>query len=249
MKKFAVFDIDGTLIRWQLYHVIVDRLAKAGELNADAELQLKTARRRWKNREHPEAFSQYEAELIRIFEQSLVGINPKIFDTLVKSVVAEYKDQVYTYTRDLIKNLKAAGYVLLAISGSHHELVEEIATLYEFDDWVGSQYERTATTYSGKSYVASHHKAEILQNLIKKHRLDLHDSYAVGDSKSDAPMLEMVAHPIAFNPDKNLFAIAKQHHWNVVIERKNMIYQLEQRDGVYLLAKTGTDSENKHQEL
>lgn len=239
MNKFAVFDIDGTLIRWQLYHVIVDRLAKAGELSADAELQLKTARRRWKNREHPEAFSQYEGELIRIFEQSLPSINPKIFDTLVKSVIAEYKDQVYTYTRDLIKTLKAKGYFLLAISGSHHELVQEIATAYEFDDWVGSHYERTGTSYSGKSYVASHHKAEILQDLIKKHDLNLHESYAVGDSKSDAPMLDMATHPIAFNPDRSLFEIAQKNHWNIVIERKNMIYQLEYKDGNYLLAQTG----------
>src|SRR3546814_11785501 len=28
MKKFAVFDIDGTLIRWQLYHAVVETVAK-----------------------------------------------------------------------------------------------------------------------------------------------------------------------------------------------------------------------------
>jgi len=238
MNKFAVFDIDGTLIRWQLYHVIVDRLAKSGELSADADARLKTARRRWKNREHNESFAEYELELIQIFESSLKSINPASFDKLVKSVVEEYKEQVYTYTRDLIRSLKEKGYILLAISGSHHELVEEVAKFYGFNDWVGTKYERGESGYSGESYIASFHKAEILKQLIRKHNLNIEDSYGVGDSKSDAPMLEMVANPIAFNPDQNLFAIAQNNKWNVVVERKNMIYQLEYKDGSYKLATT-----------
>ena len=33
MKPYAVFDLDGTLIRWQLFHVIVDRLGKTGRID------------------------------------------------------------------------------------------------------------------------------------------------------------------------------------------------------------------------
>ena len=31
-RPFAVFDIDGTLIRWQLYHSIADTLARLGHI-------------------------------------------------------------------------------------------------------------------------------------------------------------------------------------------------------------------------
>jgi len=235
MNKFAVFDIDGTLIRWQLYHIIVDRLAKIGELTPNADLKLKDARLKWKKREHNDAFSEYEAELVNIFEASLPSINTVKFDSLIKSVVEEYKEQVYTYTRDLIASLKKKGYFLLAISGSHHELVEEIAKFYKFDDWVGSKYERRNKSYSGKSYIASHHKSEILKDLIKKHKLDLTKSFAVGDSLSDASILEIVDNPIAFNPDKKLFEVARKKHWKIVVERKNMIYKLEYKDNGYRL--------------
>lgn len=239
MKQFAVFDIDGTLIRWQLYHVIVDRLATHGQLSKDAAATLQAARMRWKKREHIDAFSTYEKTLITIFEDALPNVDPAQFDQLVDGVIQEYKEQVYRYTRDLIKSLKEKGYFLLAISGSHHELVGEVATFYGFDDWVGTQYERSKTGYSGASFVASHHKATVLKDLIQKHNLTLEHSYAVGDSQSDAPMLEMVTHPIAFNPDKNLFTIANQKHWNIVLERKNMIYELEYQDGRYALATPG----------
>jgi phosphoserine phosphatase len=39
-KRFAVFDLDGTLVRWQLYHALVDRLAKKGYLGEGVEATL-----------------------------------------------------------------------------------------------------------------------------------------------------------------------------------------------------------------
>jgi HAD superfamily hydrolase (TIGR01490 family) len=239
MNKFAVFDIDGTLIRWQLYHVMVDKLAKQELLGVDATEQLHQARMKWKRREHPEAFASYEQALIAIFEASMPTLKTHDFDALVDEVIDTYKDQVYTYTRDLIKHLKQQGYTLLAISGSHQELVARLAMYYGFDDWVGSVYERRDGGYTGQKFVGSHDKQAVLDQLIDKHHLDLQDSYAVGDSKSDAAMLQMVTHPIAFNPDRSLFDLARKNHWNIVIERKNMTYPLEWRDGNYVLAETG----------
>ena len=50
-------------------------------------------------------------------------------------------------------------------------------------------------------------------------------------------MLEAVKHPIAFNPDQKLYDIAVKQGWQIVIERKNVIYTLEKKqDGLYVLA-------------
>lgn len=234
-KKFAVFDIDGTLIRWQLYHAVVDKLAKQGLLGDNAVEKLHEARMHWKRREHPEAFRTYEMELITMYEAAVTAISTEQFDAAVKAVASEYNTQTYTYTRDLLKRLKKEGYILFAISGSHTELVEHIAHHYGFDDWVGSTYERTDGTFTGKSFVASFDKKTILQKLVKKHGVPFEASVAVGDSKSDAVMLEMVERPIAFNPDQSLLQIAQTHHWPIVIERKNVVYKLEEHDGRYVL--------------
>lgn len=235
-QKFAVFDIDGTLIRWQLYHAVVDRLAKKGLLGKDAKMQLNEARMHWKRREHPDAFHQYERSLIAIYQAALPTLNPVDFDQTVSEIIQEYKHQVYTYTRDLVKQLKNDGYMLLAISGSHSELVEQIAKEYGFDAWQGSTYQRTSDSFTGKAEIASMNKQERLRAMIKQYGLSLKDSYAVGDSASDAPILEIVEHPIAFNPDMKLFEIAAAKGWDVVIERKNVTYELKASDGTYLLA-------------
>lgn len=237
-KPFAVFDIDGTLIRWQLYHAVVDRLAKKGHLGLDVHERIHQERMVWKRREHPESFGRYEKFMIGMYEKGLTKLQPKIFDQIVQEVASEYKDQVYTYTRDLIKSLKKKGYILFAISGSHEELVELVAKQHGFDDWVGSTYKRGASSFTGQSFVVSHDKLAVLKRLISKHELAFNDSYAVGDSQSDATMMDVVEHPIAFNPDRKLFSYARTRGWPVVIERKNMIYQLIHRDGKYILAKT-----------
>ena len=235
MKRFAVFDIDGTLIRWQLYHAIVNRLAKKKLLAPDAYKKLHDARMAWKTRQNPNAFKQYEALLINIFEDSFAILNTSDFDQAVEEIINEYSDQVYVYTRDLIKKLKGEGYCLLAISGSQHELVGHLAKHYGFDDWQGTDYERKDGKFSGKVTVASQEKRKALEVLVKKHGLEYKDSWAVGDSASDAPMLKMVKNPIAFNPDRDLFELAQKHGWKIILERKNMVYHLEQQDEQYVL--------------
>lgn len=235
-RRYAVFDIDGTLIRWQLYHATVSELAKQNVLGPDAAQTLKQYRMRWKQREHEDAFKAYEQELVQIYENSLQNIDTQLFDKAVETVIQEYKAQVYTYTRNLIKNLKSKGYLLFAISGSHKELVSHIVTEYGFDDYVATSYERKNNQFTGKKFIASLHKRSCLLQLIKKYDLQHQGSIAVGDSNGDIPMLEIVENPIAFNPDKDLFAHAKQCGWKIVIERKNVIYELEPVDGRYVLA-------------
>lgn len=236
MKKFAVFDIDGTLVRWQLYHALVDKLAKHNALGSDAHEQIHQARMRWKNREYGYDFQAYEQELIKQFESAVTKLDPQLFDKYVQQVINEYKDQIYNYTKTLIGRLKDRDYILLAISGSHEELVARIADHYGFDDYIGTRYSKNKDGFTGEVTVASHNKAEKLNLLVEKHHLTYKESYAVGDSRSDAVMLELVENPIAFNPDQNLYKIAQEKNWPIVVERKNVIYKLDYRDGSYILA-------------
>lgn len=235
MSKFAVFDIDGTLIRWQLYHVMVDKLAGSGALGEGAKQKLREARMAWKKREHDQAFKDYERVLIELYEQGLQTLKTSAFDEFVTNIIDEYKDQTYVYTRDLLQTLKKDGFFLLIISGSHHELIEQIGKYYGFDDWIGTHYERKDENFSGNKQVASRDKAKVLRELVVKHGLDFKDSLAIGDSASDIAMLEIVENPIAFNPDKILFEKAKSRNWPVVVERKNMIYELKASNGTYIL--------------
>ncbi len=236
MKPFAAFDIDGTLIRWQLFHAIVHHLGKRGLITAEAHERIHDARMQWKTRTTDEGFSTYEEALVAEYINALKKIAPDQYDAIVQEVFDEYKDQTYTFTRDLVKELKAKGYTLLAISGSQGEIIEKLAKHHGFDYAVGATLEQIDGEFTGKINTPIFDKAKVLKQLVEEHELSLKGSIAVGDSKSDVPMFEFVENPIVFNPDKKLFAIAKERHWKIVVERKNMVYELTPKDGEYLLS-------------
>jgi len=81
-------------------------------------------------------------------------------------------------------------------------------------------------------------KHRLLDELLKKYDVTFEGSIAVGDSEGDISMLEKVARPIAFNPSQKLFDEALAQSWPIVIERKNVMYNLEPHHGQYLLAQT-----------
>lgn len=236
MKKFAVFDIDGTLIRWQLYHSLVDELGKQMLIDATDMREIKESRMNWKKRS--DTFSQYQNRLVESFHRNLPHIPPQDFDKAVDTVFDRYKDQVYTYTRDLIGQLKKEGYLLLALSGSQHEMISKLGKYYGFDIAIGNTYERSENGFTGKHENLVHRKQEILKELVTKHDLSWSKSIAVGDSGSDAQILELTEQPIAFNPDLELLRTAQEREWKIVVERKNAIFELEAQDGKYRLAKT-----------
>ncbi|HSX27741.1 MAG TPA: HAD family phosphatase [Patescibacteria group bacterium] len=237
-RPFAVFDIDGTLIRWQLYHAVVGELAHQNHLSSDAERRINDARMTWKERKHENSFKDYERVLVQIYFEALQKVPYDAFETAVDTVFAEYKDQVYTYTRDLVRDLKKKGFVLLAISGSHEEIVKKLAEYYGFDDALGTRYLVQKGKFTGEEHGHIHKKHLALKELIAKHNLALKNSIAVGDSEGDITMLEAVEQPIAFNPTRQLFEHAKNKGWKIVIERKNVIYELEPENGKYVLAET-----------
>jgi HAD superfamily hydrolase (TIGR01490 family) len=238
-RKFAVFDIDGTLIRWQLYHALADSLAAQGHIDPAAYQTMKDARMAWKRRQQG-TFKDYEQRVITVYETILQKLTYKQFEAAADTVFEEYKDQVYTFTRDLIAELKQKNYLLFAISGSQTEIIAKIADYYDFDDFVGTIYRRAGPGFSGQKTIGSADKGKTLKELVDKHSASFDGSIGVGDSRSDIQMLELVGRPIVLNPESELFAYAAKKGWEIVLERKNMVYKLEKKERKYELVTTNT---------
>jgi phosphoserine phosphatase len=69
-------------------------------------------------------------------------------------------------------------------------------------------------------------KAEILKRAVEKEKLTLKGSVGVGDTESDVAFLKMVERPICFNPNQKLYQYAKRAGWEIVVERKDVVYHL-----------------------
>lgn len=236
-RPIAVFDIDGTLIRWQLYHAIVDKLIYSGSINNPTIIEeIKTAKLNWEHRKNNSAFEDYETILIKYSQEIIKNISKENLTSISESVFENHKNRVYHYTSQLIKDLKKKQYLIFCISGSPEIIVKMIADFYGFDDYLGSKL----SNFDNNFLIMTHeNKAKNLIKLVDKHHTSLKNSIAVGDSDGDIPLLNSVQTAIAFNPNKKLLTYAQKKAWQIVVERKNVVYQLLKSDGKYVLANTG----------
>lgn len=234
--KFAVFDIDGTLYRWQLFHELVEELV-ASQALADPDGLLSQTWNDWRGGKL--SFHDYEHKLIQdVLYKNLADVSVEAFDRACQTVVETSGHKVHKYTLDLLKHLQQKKYLTIAISGSQQELLDRFCKLYGFDIAIGALYQRQNGRFTGEfARTTVGRKAEILKQLVDEHRLNFSGSLAIGDSDSDIEILSLVEQPIAFNPSEDLFAHARSAGWPIVIERKNMAYRLEGNDGKLLLAE------------
>ena len=125
--------------------------------------------------------------------------------------------------------MKSNGYYLLGISHSPKFIVDGFGYELGFDKTYGTFYETGASDRFTGAVIDEHlimNKSAILKRAVEKESLTLVGSYGVGDTESDISMLELVETPIAFNPNRLLYRHAKKHEWKVVVERKDVIYEI-----------------------
>lgn len=239
-QKFAAFDIDGTLFRSGLYREVFYELYKMGSLPPHLGEETTLKHREWRHRVHGNAFEEFEEIMVGGLDSYLPKLRISDYDEAVKRVIDKKAENVYVYTRNLLRQLQDEGYMTIAISGSQHELVEPFAQRYGFDTWIGQQWERGEEYFTGNVVKTHTGKDVIIKRLIDEYDLTLEGSYAVGDSNGDSGMLGIVDHPIAFNPTYELLEKALENGWKIVIERKNTSLELtkEPNLGQYILEKT-----------
>jgi len=226
-KKLAIFDIDGTLSRESLLISLVDELVKEGVFPKSAELKYKKHKKRWEERKG--TFSDYINSVIEAFMDNIRGVAYSDVLSVSKTVVEKNKSKIYIYTKDLISDLKKKGYYILAISNSPKVILDLFCDEYGFDKVYGRFYEiGPHDRFTGE--VTDLHlignKANIVKRVIEKGGISLKGSVGVGDTESDIPFLELVEKPICFNPNSVLLRHAKREGWKVIVERKDVIYDI-----------------------
>lgn len=237
--RLAIFDLDGTLFRWQLYHELVFELKNRDVFSQKTAHELDEALIAWQAKRLK--WHDYELKVIRAIEPAIATLAPEFFEDAAQAVVKRSGHKIYSYTKHLLDGLKNDGYFCLAISGSQQEIAEAFAEQYGFDGCVGALYERNNGRFTGtiERFVPGR-KHEIIREFLRDHpEITLDGSVAIGDSGGDTSMLEMVERAVAFNPSDDLLETAMARGWDIVIERKNVAYTMEKgTDGTYLLANT-----------
>ena len=226
-QKLAIFDIDGTVFRKNLAFELINELAWLKIFKKEVRDELVRLYTSWLD--HKGTYEEYRRALVSLYEQNLKGCREDDIKKASQLVVPFYKDRTYIFSSELIEKLKSENYCLIAISGSPIEIVREYNSYLGFDEVFGSVYEMDREgIYTGKaSFEPTAHKGHVAKQYALENNLTFEDSYGVGDTEGDAKFLEIVSHPIAFNPNLNLKKIAEEIGWKIVVEKKDVIYELD----------------------
>jgi HAD superfamily hydrolase (TIGR01490 family) len=224
-QKLAIFDIDGTVFRKNLAFELINELAWLKIFKKEVRDELVRLYTNWLD--HKGTYEEYRKALVTLYEKNLKGCQEQDIIRASKMVIPFHKDRTYIFSTELIKKLKQENYCLIAISGSPIEIVKEYNGYLGFDEVFGSVYEVDKDgTYTGKaSFEPTIHKGHVAKQYALENNLTFEESYGVGDTEGDAKFLEIVAHPIAFNPNLNLKKIAEEKGWKIVVEKKDVIYE------------------------
>ena len=151
--------------------------------------------------------------------QTLEGVRVRDLQRLAPDVLAGVLPRLYPKMLEIAYDHQDAGRPVFICTAASQEMAELMAIVLTFDGAVGSVSEVVDGHYTGKAggpFTYREGKAEAICELARREDIDLSVSWAYSDSESDLPMLRLVGHPVAVNPDAELGRVARAEGWEVM---------------------------------
>lgn len=213
----SYFDVDGTLVTTNLVHpTLFYMLNQPTPLHSFAKLGRALAKAPWmimaemRDRRvfNELLFTSYEG----VSEDRLVALAQETFESVMKP-------KLYPGAKDLIQTSLDKGHEVVLVSGALDFLMDLLAKHLGATGVIANRLEikdRFATGKLLRPVVAGPEKARLVREHARARGHDLDECFAYSDSYSDVPMLSVVGHPAAVNPDRRLSLLADAYHWPII---------------------------------
>ncbi len=215
--KAAFFDVDGTLVSTNIVHAFAFYAMNQGTIFGTA---LRTARTAlslpalWVlDKANRKVFNEvfyrfYEVQT----EDRLRELSRELFREVLRPAI-------HAGTRHLLDEARRAGCRIVFVTGALDFTVEELARHLGADDLIANRMHFVQGVATGKvvpPIVEGAHKAVVIRDYCVREGIALDRSHAYSDSFSDYPMLAVVGHPAAVNPDLRLRNVARAYEWPIL---------------------------------
>ncbi len=213
----AFFDVDNTVVQGaSLFHLakglyqrdfFPTRLIVRG-LWLQAYFQLV-------GKENPEHIAEARSATLAFIKghtvQELQEAAAEIYEESIAS-------RVWPGTRAIAQTHLDVGQQVWLVTAAPLEVATVIAQRLGLSGALGTEAEHEHGVYTGRLKGELLHgsaKADAVRALATEHGLDLSRCFAYSDSFNDLPMLSLVGHPCAINPDHRLQEHAENHDWQI----------------------------------
>ncbi|CAN5516473.1 MAG: HAD family hydrolase [Acidimicrobiia bacterium] len=168
-------------------------------------------------------FGADEGQLERVRDQMLrltEGWHRAEIEQLVEETLQDVADPlVYAEALTLIDEHKREGRRVFLVSASPEQIVRPIGRHIGVTEIIATRIKTDSAGFflpELEFYAMGSGKADAIRALAERQNLDLEGSYAYSDSTTDLPMMEVVGHPVAVNPEKELRRIAEEREWPIL---------------------------------
>jgi len=209
----AFFDMDKTLIAENSGSLYMQYRYQRGEIGGlellkglGAYLQYKLGVldiRNWTKNMMIQFRGQSEAELE---EEAAVWFEEMVAPT------------IYPEAAELVRKHQDMGHVVAIVSGATKFVVRPLARRLGIEHLLYTRLEVEDGLFTGRviePICFEEGKIYWLQQFIEEHHIDLARSWFYTDSITDQPLMDLVAHPVAVNPDPLLYRAAVRRRWPV----------------------------------
>lgn len=213
--NLAIFDLDNTLLAGDSDHLWGEFLIEQGLVDGE-----------YYQRENDRFFEQYKAGTLDIFEFLAFSLKPlSEHDTsYLNQLHQQFLEQkirpiMLPRAFSLIDKHKNQGDTLLIITATNRFVTEPIAAAFGVKHIIATEPEFDGNRYTGKvagTPCFQHGKVERLNQWLQDHGGTLEDSWFYSDSHNDIPLLSLVNHPVAVDPDLTLEQHARDNGWDII---------------------------------
>ncbi len=211
----AIFDLDNTLISgdsdylWGVYlgeQGIVDKAFYARE-----------------NERFYEEYKQGKLDIFEFLEFSLKVLAdhtlPALLSWRQEFIESKIRPIIPQASIDLIEKHRQQGDTLMIITATNAFVTQPIAELLGIEILLATDPEIVNNQYTGKvegEPTFQHGKVNRLNKWLNENNENLENSYFYSDSRNDIPLLELVDHAIAVDPDDALRQHAQNRQWPII---------------------------------
>nr|WP_240549038.1 HAD family hydrolase [Halomonas antri] len=211
----AIFDLDNTLLSIDSDHAWGEFLLEQGAVDAEAY------------REANDRFmADYEAGTLDIHAFLSVALRP-LADNSPEQLAAWHQQfmaskiepSILPKGEELLARHRSRGDTLLIITATNRFITGPIAERLGVDHLIAVEPEVLDGRYTGKvSGTPSYREGKVkrLEEWLADKDLTLDDAWFYSDSHNDLPLLRLVEHPVAVDPDPTLREEAEMRGWRIM---------------------------------
>jgi len=213
--SLAIFDLDHTLLGGDSDHAWGEFLCRKGGVD---EAHYRAANDRFR-----EAYLRGELDIHQFLNFALNPLarhTPEQLEDWREEFMREWIEPIILpKAQALLQRHREQGDFLLIITATNRFVTAPIADRLAVDHLLATEPEVRDGRFTGRvagTPCFQRGKVERLQQWLQESGHTLAGSWFYSDSHNDLPLLEVVDHPVATNPDERLRAIATARGWPIL---------------------------------